>query len=113
MEHYYRKTCNLSISCATELFAHMNVSPLRGASDSTPRVVNDRYSKFLVNAIIIPKEPDKYMYPEGWYYDNGYFTNVKTTTTQNYGRAPMLKPNGESWAENAPYCTLDFDQVEV
>ena len=56
--------------------------------------------------IITSAEPKDLVYPSGWYYANGNFTNKHNSTTNSYSAIKMHNANtGEVW--NVPYCTAD------
>lgn len=58
-----------------------------------------------VTAIVTDTEPQDLIYPEGWYYANGTFTNKHNSTTGMYSAVIMLDTNGDIW--NCQYCTAD------
>ena len=110
------QTCNLGYDEAAQLFALLN-----------PKAVYLKhphpYSNVYVFEMDVPTyppvfgtgggvliitdlDPDRLVYPEGWYYEDGCLCNQRTNTTGTYVRIPMLTPRGQSWRELASYCTL-------
>lgn len=58
-----------------------------------------------VTAIVTDVEPKNLIYPDGWYYAKGRFTNKHKSTTGMYDTVLMLDKNGDVW--DVPYCTAD------
>lgn len=89
------KSCDLGVRIAALAFASINKDvSIRNFSYDQDRTV-----------IITDTEPKNLVYPEGWYFANGYFTNKHMSTTGNYEEMMMCKKNGNEWKCN--YCTLD------
>lgn len=59
-----------------------------------------------VATIATTVEPKDLVYPEGWYYAKGRFTNKHNSTTGVYYAVLMYNAKtGEAW--DLPYCTAD------
>lgn len=61
--------------------------------------------------IVTNIEPKELIYPEGWYYDHGSFTNRATSSDGYYSEIRMIKESknpgeeGEFWGKLAKYST--------
>lgn len=60
---------------------------------------------YPVITIVTDTEPKELVYPEGWYYANGNFTNKHNSTTGIYDTILMVNSKGDIW--EVPYCTAD------
>jgi len=59
-----------------------------------------------VTQIYTNVEPKELVYPDGWYYSKGHFTNKHNSTTGIYSAVLMFDANtNEIW--DMPYCTAD------
>lgn len=91
------KMCDMSINVAIKVFEMLN-----------PGRVKEKTLKNGVKVIGTDVEPKELVYPEGWYYAKGYFTNKHNTTTGLYEVEVMIKSsNGELWKNLKKYCTID------
>lgn len=90
------KTADLSVEVAAKLLQDLNPSKVRIAKMSN--------SGFLRNVIMTDVKPKDLVYPEGWYYAKGCFSNKHTSTTGAYGEMLMIKGDGSFWEDT--YCTL-------
>ena len=90
------KMCDMSGVIAATVFQLLN-----------PKTIDVRIAKDTgrVTRIIASVEPKELIYPEGWYYANGYFTNKHNSTIGAYDAIVMFDNNGEIW--DVPYCTAD------
>ena len=87
------KMSDMSAEIAATVFMKLNplaVTLLRGGCQTT---------------IVTDIEPKDLVYPEGWYYDNGLFTNRSTSTDGYYSEIRMIKESGEFWGNVAKYST--------
>ena len=90
--------CNMPVIIAAKVFEMLN--PGKVKIECSPWLKERRY-------IQTDCEPNSLVYPEGWYYDNGCFTNKHTTTTGLYEEIRMIKSSSAKWKNFAPYCTLE------
>lgn len=77
------KCCDLSANLAAQLFALLN-----------PREVALQWSGFVggvdeIREIVVDASPDGLVYPEGWYFTKGHFTNKHNSSTGQYSAIPM------------------------
>ena len=56
--------------------------------------------------IITDVEPNKLIYPEGWYYAKGRYRNKHQSSSGNYSEIYMLTSDHELWGDIVKYCTL-------
>lgn len=89
-----KKMCDVHKSIASDVFQKLNGDNVCLKNDLRLIIVTDI-------------EPNQLIYPEGWYYSKGYFTNKHTSTTGLYGEVRMENSNGVSWGNIVHYCTLD------
>lgn len=87
------KVCDMRAKDVAQIFLMLN-------KDS----VNLKEEPFGVT-IVTDIEPDKLLYPEGWYYAKGSLRNKGTSSTGMYEEIPMFRKDGESWADYARYST--------
>lgn len=92
------KMCDMQVEIAAKVFEMLNPGKVK--------VDNGSWCSDRAN-IKTDVEPSELIYPEGWYYAKGNFRNKHTSTTGMYQEIRMIKSNGESWKNSAPYCTLD------
>ena len=90
------KMCDMSKEIAARIFEMLN-----------PKKVSIKEGYFHGMMIVTDIEPKDLVYPEGWYYAKGNFTNKHNSTTGVYGRILMVKSNGKSWDDFAAYSTQD------
>ena len=79
------KCCDLSANLAAQLFALLN-----------PREVALQWSGFVggvdeIREIVVDAGPDGLVYPEGWYFAKGRFTNKHNSSTGQYSAIPMKR----------------------
>lgn len=91
------KLCDMSAHIAALLLMELN----RGKVN----LVNDQYSG-RVTEIRTTLEPKELIYPEGWYYSKGNFTNKHTSTIGTYDELLMIN-NYTNKVWDVSYCTLD------
>ena len=89
------KTCDLSIGIASMLFYMLN-------SDRV--MLEKRGNQKLIDTDV---EPKKLLYPEGWYYALGYFTNKHQSSNGSYGEMKIVRSDYTSWRDFANYSTLN------
>lgn len=90
------KMCDLSRDTAAKVFVLLNPGRVK-------------YGTFGPDFVIITDvEPKDLVYPEGWYYVNGSFSNKHNSTTGRYSTIDMVKSNGNYWEDYASYCTKDM-----
>jgi hypothetical protein len=90
-----KKMCDMNKNIAAKVFVLLNNNRI-----SIDNIDNMRM--FLIT----DTEPKDLLYPEGWYYAKGRFTNKHNTSTGLYEEIYMMKSSGESWQQSATYCTL-------
>ena len=89
------KMCDLSRDVAAKVFVLLNSGKVS-------------YGMLGPDFVVITDvEPKDLVYPEGWYYANGRFTNKHNSTTGAYTTLDMVKKNGHFWEKYAKYCTKD------
>lgn len=86
------KMADMSGEIAARVFAMLN-----------PGVVNVVEGGYGVE-IETDTEPKDLIYPEGWYYSKGCFTNKHYSTTGVYSTVVMLNTKRFVW--DVPYCTV-------
>ena len=92
------KMCDIDVNIAARVFEMLNPGQVRSfASSKWP-------SSWCY--IQTDTEPRKLIYPEGWYYARGYFTNRRTTTCETHQKIKMMRSDGVSWAKKANYAIL-------
>lgn len=89
------KMCDMSRGIAVEVFKMLNQEKVK---------TEETYS-YWGTVIVTDVEPMNLIYPEGWYYANGFFRNKHTSSTGKYDEICMIKQNGECWKNYARYCT--------
>ena len=57
--------------------------------------------------LITNVEPSKLIYPEGWYYEDGWFRNRKTTDNECWYDIFMVDSRGNFWNNREKGSTLD------
>ena len=92
------KMCDMSKYIAAKVFQMLN---------GQENVLIQEPDMFCELAIVTNIEPRDLVYPEGWYYANGFLRNKHTSTTGLYEEIPMIRPNGDDWSDYALYCTLE------
>ena len=91
------KSCDLSRDVAAGLLSLLNEGKVfYGNSDLIPEKV-----------LVTDTEPKDLLYPEGWHYAKGNFTNKHQSSTGCYSSIIMLKKDGSFWEDYAKYCTAD------
>lgn len=80
------KMCDMSKYVAAEALRSLN-----------SQSVQLRECEPLGLVIITDRRPTDLLYPEGWYYSHGNFTNKLTSTTGKYQTVIFLKSNGDFW----------------
>lgn len=93
------KTSDLLVEVAAKLLQDLNPDKIR--------FVKMGNSGFLRKVIMTDVKPKDLVYPEGWYYAKGCFSNKHTSTTGLYGEMLMIKGDGSFWEDT--YCTLPSD----
>lgn len=107
------KMADMDANIAATVFMKLNpmvVAVLKegfcdGADDSLSA------SKTYYTTIVTDVEPKDLVYPEGWYYDHGSFTNRATSSDGFYTEIRMIKESknpgveGEFWGKTARYST--------
>lgn len=93
------KMCDMKVEIAAKVFEMLNHGKVKVDRGNW---LGDRAN------IKTDVEPKLLIYPEGWYYAKGSFRNKHTSTTGLYEEMRMVKSNGESWRNTAPYCTLYY-----
>ena len=101
------KTCNLYEKNAAKLLQMIN------GGESKVDIRMHRHSKTnsthgypLCLTIVTDIDPKDLLYPEGWYYSSGYFTNKLTATNKfRFAEVYMEKFDGTPWENVAKYCT--------
>lgn len=86
------KMCDVTGNIAARVFEMLNTGKVTIA-----------YDIGHVTAIVTDTEPKDLIYPEGWYYAKGRFTNKHNSTTGMYSAVIMFDTNGDIW--NCQYCT--------
>lgn len=88
--------CDMHANIAARVFGSLN-----------PETVKVRIATDIGKVVssVTDTEPKELVYPEGWYYAKGYFTNKHHSTTGAYQAVIMYKSNGDIW--DAIYCTAD------
>lgn len=54
-------------------------------------------SGYEQETIITDTNPQDLTYPEGWYFQNGVFTNKYNTSTGRYSEAKIVNNAGKTW----------------
>ena len=90
------KMCDMPLYIAVKVFEALNSGKVRVEG-----------AHILDMTIVTDTEPMKLVYPEGWYYAKGCFSNKHQSTTGRYHEVHMLMPDGTWWNERANYCTLN------
>ena len=67
---------------------------------------NNCHASPMCFTIVTDIEPKNLVYPEGWYYSSGYFSNKYCSTTGVYSEVYMEKFNGTPWEKLATYRTI-------
>ena len=92
------KMCDMPGIIAAKVFQMLNISHVKFTMKE----------KSLCGRVIITDvEPKKLIFPEGWYYDKGYFTNKGTSSDGLYSAIAMKKSDDTSWRDIAKYSTLE------
>ena len=92
------KMCDMSGEVAAKVFQMLNYEEVK--------LVEDDCSDCGVT-IITDVQPRDLVYPEGWYYAKGRFSNKHNSTTGMYWEVPMNKSERKSCKGDATYCTRD------
>lgn len=90
------KMCDMTGDVAARVFAMLNPEKVK---------VKIAYDLGRVTVIETDTEPKDLIYPEGWYYAKGCFTNKHNSTSGAYASVVMFKTTGDIW--DATYCTAD------
>lgn len=92
------KSCDLYGETAAKLFSLLNENK-----------VTLKMPDLLCSCIRIvsKKEPNELVYPEGWFYCNGYLTNKNQSSSGMYDEILMITEDGDPWSEHVNYCTLN------
>lgn len=90
------KMCDLSRDVAAKLFVLLNPGKVKYGTLGSDFV------------IITDVEPKDLVYPEGWYYAKGRYTNKRNSSTGMYSTLDMVTSNGQFWEDYANYCTKDM-----
>ena len=97
------KMCDLSRDTAAKVFMMLNSGKVKYTEMS--EAFED--SPLTGPVLITDVEPKDLVYPEGWYYVKGKFSNKHNSTTGMYSAIYMVKRNGKFWEDYAKYCTFD------
>lgn len=90
------KMCDMEVDIALRVFEQLNPG----------RLTIENVHMYGNKVIVTDEEPDKLIYPEGWYYAKGCFRNKHTSTTGFYSEVTMVKSDKTLWVRKARYCTL-------
>ena len=90
------KMCDMTGEIAAKIFELLNPGKVK---------VKFVYNLGCTMVIETDTEPKDLIYPEGWYYTKGYFTNKHNSTTGAYVTVLMFNSKGDIW--DATYCTAD------
>ena len=92
------KMCDMPGVVAAKVFQMLNINHVKFTMKE----------KSLCGRVIITDvEPKKLIFPEGWYYDKGYFTNKGMSSDGLYSIITMKKSDDTSWKDIAKYSTLE------
>ena len=80
------KTCDFTGKVAANLFKMLNEGKVSLVVEGGWQTV-----------IVTDELPSDLIYPEGWYFSEGYFRNKHNSTTGQYAEIEMRRSNGRTW----------------
>ena len=93
------KMCDMPITIAVKVFAMLNPGKVKIARKHYNTWWEDFYC-------ITDTQPDKLVYPEGWYFSKEGFCNKNKSSNGRYEVAPMVNSSLKHWIyENGEYHT--------
>ena len=85
------KTADLSGYLAARLFEALN--------PDVEYLIEDPFNLSNYNGLIVTDvDPERLVYPEGWYYAKGCLRNKHNSSTGLYEEIPMCRYDGSPWA---------------
>lgn len=88
------KTADLPKTLIADIFKAINGNKVEIKTEANGELI-----------IVTMTEPNKLLFPEGWYYEKGALRNEQTSTKGSVDEIPMRRRDGASWAMIARYST--------